>query len=567
MANKPTNLADAFTELVEAGQTAILVKSLEPSDALAEIRDVCRKPHNQWPLMTFDLDLGSRLDVLINNRWVSVPCHWKAPPEAGGDSRSDKESLDPAVVIRNMGHLNHGLQKEVDGEMLPVPGVLIMKNHQRWLNSPQLVQILENSVTKFKPCSLYIVLLSPTSELPLELRRLFETGHIKHNLPDREQVRKILHSTVPEEMAELSEEQEERVLDASSGMTRLGVEAAAALSVYRYETVDPEVLFDLKAEALGESMSSLEIYRGDLTLDAYGGAHFLKQFCLELLAKRHEDPKMRPRGVFMLGPPGVGKTMLAKCLGSAVNRATALVTLGALRSKYQGESFENLLHLLEILEAMSPLIAFFDEVEGQVSGGKHTGSMDAGTGSQINSKLLSWMSDRPDHADIFLMAACNDIRALMQEMPEFARVGRFDGLFFIDYPGRQSKDEIWKIHLQRYGLLKVEDKGATVDELFKEIALPKDDMWTGSEIEACCRLAAVRGKTLPEIGDSMPVISNQAAERIEETREWADGRCYAAEYDGIYRKDQHKATLSQLASTNGHRRQVLRSSKRKTKEG
>lgn len=569
MSSTPDNLCDAFEELVSAGTPGILIRTFEPDDALTELRKVCRDENNQWPLMTFDLDEGTIVDMLgPGGVYYQSPQHWTEKIVQGGKGYVlvESASKEPIQAIRGLPGLTANLSATgPDGAKLEgMPGILVMRNHQRWLNTPALVQTLANRLDAYKKLGLHVVLLSPTAELPLELQRLFESGHLTHELPSRAQIRAIIKNLAGSGDKPQSDEELEYAVDAAAGLTRLGVEAATALSLVRHGTVQPDVIFDLKAKAMAADMNSLELYRGSLTLDDYGGGGFLKEYCLDLLAERHEDPKLRPRGVFLLGPPGCGKTLLAKCLGSAVNRPTAAVTLGALRSKFQGQSFENLTRLLATLDAMSPLIAFFDEVEGQVSGGKDTGSMDAGTGSQINSKLLSWMSDRSENSDVFLLAACNDIRALMRDMPEFARMGRFDGLFFIDYPGRESKDAIWKIHLKGYRHFdKYLEDGATIDEAFSNFELPSDELWTGSEIEACCRLAAVRRRSLKEIGDHMPTISSQASDRIEEIREWAHGRCYAAEYEGIYRKESHAQRLAELSPASRPARRLRRPTRTK----
>jgi hypothetical protein len=548
------SLGDEFTEKIMAGTPGILIKSHEHAEALREIRAVCHNPERMWPLATFDLDRGMLVDEFTNGQWLSLPRFWLEKRNEHGENvyeEKNEQQLNPAIAIKGM--MGMKLHKETeDGE--PLPAVLVIINAQRMTSQlPALVQVIANRIEWGKEYNLHIVLLQPTGELPIELRRLFESGHIRHSLPDREQIAAIVNSVALEP---LEGEALETVIDAAAGLTRGGVEDATAISQVRYGAVSRQAIFDIKAEAFASDNNAIELSQSSLSFDQYGGASFLKQFCCDLLIRpRSHDPKMRPKGVLLVGPPGVGKSFFAKCLGAAVNRATALVTLGALKSKFQGASFENLLGLIETLEAMAPLIVFLDEIEGQVSGGKDTGSMDAGTTSQINSKLLSWMNDRT--SDIFLVAACNDTRTLMRDMPEFARMGRFDGLFFLDYPDRTSKDAIWKIHLSSFGLLEK-------DQPLADVKLPKDDNWTGSEIEACCRLARLRGVSVAQIGETMPTIASQASERIEEIRDWADGRCFAAEYEGLYRKNDHAKKLRELlasgspiANGEGKRRRVI----------
>jgi SpoVK/Ycf46/Vps4 family AAA+-type ATPase len=61
--------------------------------------------------------------------------------------------------------------------------------------------------------------------------------------------------------------------------------------------------------------------------------------------------------------------------------------------------------------------------------------------------LLTWLNDH--ESDVFFVGTCNDASKLP---PEFARAERFDGVFFVDLPGRDQKDQIWGIDIRHYGL-------------------------------------------------------------------------------------------------------------------
>ena len=94
--------------------------------------------------------------------------------------------------------------------------------------------------------------------------------------------------------------------------------------------------------------------------------------------------------------------------------------------------------------------------------------------------------------------------------PEFSRGERFDGIFFLDLPGRQQKDAIWDIYLEMF-------------ELDADQARPKDDQWTGAEIRACCRLAALLDVPLTAAAQNVVPVAVTAAESVERLRQWAAG--------------------------------------------
>lgn len=556
------SLAEQFELKIGAGIPGLVVRSWEHEDAIEEMRQVCCDPANQWNLATFDLDEGMTVFQEHNKRWLRVPMWFEETSGENGARIYVAQAdimRDAAKAITGLPGLSHGKTIELHGQEHQPPAILVMKNHQRWLNTAGLVQLMANRLWTYKQKGCHIVLLSPTTELPIELQKLFESGHIKHPLPDRIQIREVIESVASEE--DMGDNLES-VIDACCGLTRMGVEDAVSLSIRAHNTLEPSAVFDLKAEAFENASGALSLHRGKLTLADYGGAYFLKEFCLDLMQHREENPKFRPKGIFLCGPGGVGKTHFAKCLGSAVGRTTAIARLAKIKSRYQGEAAINLDMMFEALRAMSPCLALFDEVEGQVSGGKDTGSMDAGVKAETNSELLAFMDNRDDK-DVFIIAACNDIRPIMRDMPEFTRLGRFDGMFFLDYPGRKAKDEIWKIHLAAFELIDPEEDREEAFQRFKrDHGLPDDNQWTGAEIEACCALARKRrhrGATVKKVGEMMGTLADRDVGSIEAVREWAEkNKCYAAEYEGLYRRGEHERLLTEMASTELPRRKVIK---------
>ncbi len=536
-------LGEIFEEKARAGVSGLVVQTFEYEDALRELVTVCRKPNLLWNLAVFDCAHGmSKYDqdhqpVAGSFDFTGATASWTPK----------KIDLNIEKAIQSLPYIGegktYGKGHQHCGET--IPSVLIMYNHQRWIGEPRIIQRVIAQLQSGKHRHEHLVFLSVKSDLPEELTRMFEAGHIQHPLPDRELLLEMASDLASQCSTTIEQPDLEKVVDSAAGLTRWGAENAFSLSIVRHGVMQPKEIFALKAEAIAAGNNAIEMYQGNLTLDDYGGAQHLKDFCLQLMSTRSDNPKFRPRGVFLVGLPGTGKTHLAKCLGSSVNRATAIVTLAAMKSRWQGASFENLTNMLSTLEAMSPLIALLDEIEGQVSGGKDTGSMDAGTGGQMNSRLLSWLSEKT--ADIFTIASCNDIGPILRDMPELTRAGRFDGMFFLDYPGRAAKDEIWKIHLVGYELLEA-------GQPITDVKLPDDENWTASEIEGCCRLAHLRNQSPAAVGKTMPTIFSQSGQRIEAIRDWADGRCYAAEYEGLYYKDKHKTRVDDVMAASGKRK-------------
>ncbi|HID16649.1 MAG TPA: AAA family ATPase, partial [Candidatus Atribacteria bacterium] len=99
---------------------------------------------------------------------------------------------------------------------------------------------------------------------------------------------------------------------------------------------------------------------------------------------------------------------------------------------------------LSIAEAISPSILWIDEIEKGLSGIESSGVTDAGTSARVFGTILTWMQEK--EKPVFVVATANNIENLP---PELLRKGRFDEIFFVDLPGRESRKDIWRIHLRK----------------------------------------------------------------------------------------------------------------------
>ena len=163
---------------------------------------------------------------------------------------------------------------------------------------------------------------------------------------------------------------------------------------------------------------------------------------------------------------------------------------------------------------MAPCVLFLDEVEKALSGASSNG--DSGVSARLFGTFLSWLNDH--ESDVFVIATCNNIASLP---PEFARAERFDGVFFLDLPGEQQKQAIWKMYLSMFGL-------------DPDQARPNDQDWTGAEIRSCCRLSALLDVPLTAAAQNVVPVAVTAAESVARLRDWASGRCLNADVPGIY---------------------------------
>jgi len=477
-------LSERLTENVRACFAGIWIQSHEHEDALLEIARLCHE--EGWKLGTWDIDQGLRFSGRAN------------------DDAAESASADPLAAVRALGAM-------ADDE---TPSLLVLVNFHRFLSSAEVVQAVSRQIVQGKNNRTFVVILSPVVQIPTELEKLIVC--IEHELPDRAQIEEIARGVATEEGELPAGVKLQRVLDAACGLTRYEAEGAFSLSLARHGRVEPSSIWELKSQTLTKS-GLLSLHRGGDSFSNLGGLESLKAFCLRALRPPNDGTRsVKPRGVLLLGVPGTGKSAFCKALGNETGRPTLTLDVGALMGSLVGQTEERTRRALRIVDAMQPAVLFVDEVEKALSGVSGSGQTDSGVSARMFGSLLSWLNDH--QSDVFVVCTANDVTKLP---PEFCRAERFDGLFFLDLPGDEQKQAIWRMYLDLFGI--------EADQ-----RLPADQSWTGAEIRACCRLAALLDVPLVQAAQNIVPVAITASESVERLRNWASGRCLSADKAGIY---------------------------------
>lgn len=151
-----------------------------------------------------------------------------------------------------------------------------------------------------------------------------------------------------------------------------------------------------------------------------------------------------PRGVLIAGMPGCGKSLAVKYAANMFGVPLLRLDTGRLMGKYNGESERNLREALSTAESMAPCVLWIDEIEKAFAGvGKDA---DNGVTTRLFGSFLTWMNERT--ARVYTIATANDILGLP---PELMRRGRFDELFFVDFPTAEECEEILRSQISRRG--------------------------------------------------------------------------------------------------------------------
>lgn len=143
----------------------------------------------------------------------------------------------------------------------------------------------------------------------------------------------------------------------------------------------------------------------------------------------------RARGVLLIGPPGTGKTMLARAVGRLVGLPVVEFRISSLMNSLLGETERRFAQAFAALEAMAPNVVFIDEIEKAF--GDST-DRDGGTMMRCTGALLSWLSDnrRPN----YIVATSNSLRRMGEIGLTMTRSERFDAAYFVDVPTRRARE-------------------------------------------------------------------------------------------------------------------------------
>lgn len=187
-----------------------------------------------------------------------------------------------------------------------------------------------------------------------------------------------------------------------------------------------------------------------LTFDDIGGLDELKKTIHKKIILPYQKPGLFQRfrkrvggGVLLYGPPGCGKTMLARATAGECKATFFNVAISDVLDMYIGESERKLHALFEQARAQAPAVMFFDEVEAL--GGKRSNTRDS-TSSKLVSQFLSEMDGfAKDNHGVLILAATNVPWSVDSA---FRRPGRFDRVLFVPPPDRSARETMLKLMME-----------------------------------------------------------------------------------------------------------------------
>jgi transitional endoplasmic reticulum ATPase len=150
-----------------------------------------------------------------------------------------------------------------------------------------------------------------------------------------------------------------------------------------------------------------------------------------------------PKGILFCGPPGVGKTHLAKALATRLRSKVIVVRASNLLSKWLGEYEQNIARVFEVARKTSPVVVIMDEVDSIAARRGSSGDASRALDSGLNVLLQQLDGIEASH-DVLVICITNR-RDVLDEA--FVRSGRIGKEYFIEIPDREAREQIFYVHL------------------------------------------------------------------------------------------------------------------------
>jgi len=502
------------------------------TDHYGQIQDMLKAYYPVLYLTTFEYDrtkqklVGIAKNLNKNYQFYNWNC-------VDGLSQIDLEK-DKVTFIENieepeqlLKHIASQIEKD-DAE------IYVLEDFHDYISERNIKIQLRQLAEKLRFFRKHIIIVSSVLSLPIELEKYITV--LEMPLPGRFDLESVLNRVVKNVNTEVDDDLKKKLIDSALGMTVMEADLAYCLAAVKDNMgINSPRTVALEKEQIIKKSGLLDYFQVNESLKNVGGMELLKEW----LEKRKQafDFKAQtwglnePKGLLLLGVPGCGKSLTAKCIASLWNMPLLRLDIGKVFEGTVGSSESNIRRAIATAEAVAPCVLWIDEIEKGLSGVQSSGSTDGGTTSRIFSTILTWMQEKVQ--PVFVVATANDISMLP---PELLRKGRFDEIFFVDLPSEADRKSIFDIHLS----FALKDSNQKPNDFGLERLAKESIGFNGAEIEECVKEAKFTAYTenqnepklqiihlLKAIEDTVP-LSKTMKDQIEFLRKWAKSRAKQA---------------------------------------
>lgn len=342
------------------------------------------------------------------------------------------------------------VEKRVVAQLLALMDGLAKRQHVIVIAATNLPNALDPALRRPGRFDREIAIPIPDRNGRLEILEIHSRGMPLAEDVDRAYLAEITHGFVGADLEALCREAAmiclRRIMsEIDFALARIPYELLAKLEVHRDDFV--AALREVEPSAIREVFVEIP----DVRWQDVGGLEQAKELLVEAVewplkyADLFEKAGIRPpKGILLSGPPGCGKTLLAKAIATESNVNFISIKGPALLSKYVGESERGVREVFRKARQAAPCIVFFDEIDALLPS-RSAGSMDSHVSERVLSQFLAELDGVEELKGVLVLAATNRLDMLD---PAVLRPGRFDEIIEIPVPNEKERKEIFEVHLR-----------------------------------------------------------------------------------------------------------------------
>ena len=325
---------------------------------------------------------------------------------------------------------------------------LVLKDIQDFIEEPaikSLLQLIAQRKLYDRDYNTTVIIVSSVLKVPQELEKY--VSYLEIPFPEENEINQLIDEHVEVNCYDnFKDEDRKKLMPSLKGMTSFEIDRMLDMAMSSNGSLsaeDTEMILQQK-KAMVKKSGLLELIDTPASLKDIGGLDALKDYLqnkskvITDLPKAQEFGVSIPKGVFIVGMPGCGKSLCAKASAALFNTPLLKLDMGSMMGKYVGESEGNLRKAIKIAEAAAPCVLWIDEIEKAFSG--------VGGNNDIMTRMfgyfLSWMQEKT--SSVYVIATANNAHNLP---PELKRKGRFDEIFCVNLPNKEERKKIFEIHI------------------------------------------------------------------------------------------------------------------------
>lgn len=335
----------------------------------------------------------------------------------------------------------------------PENSFIVLKEIQDFIEEPKvktLLALMSQRKLYDRKYEKTIIIVSSVLKVPVEIEKY--VSFLEIDLPDQAEIDQLIdqHIEVNKyDKSKFTAEDRDKLMPSLKGMSAFEIDRMLdmAMSSNGSLSADDREMILVQKKQMVKKSGVLELIDTPESIDSIGGVEVLKDYLKKkagIYAKLPEAIKFGvsiPKGVFLVGMPGCGKSLCAKATAATFNNVPLLkMDMGSMMGKYVGESEGNLRKALRIAEAAAPCVLWIDEIEKAFSG--------VGGNNDIMTRMfgyfLSWMQEKK--SAVYVFATANNADKLP---PELKRKGRFDEIFCVNLPNPKEREDIFRVHIKK----------------------------------------------------------------------------------------------------------------------